>query len=434
MSVSQYRKKYVIRPMSSLLDLYHASANASDKGAAWPSMNIQLNRKSVCKRPGYTIDRTLVTGDPVYDCMIYTKQTGINFSLILTEQNLIKRETATGKTWSYLTPTYATGTAIASGTGVEGTTVDWVTAAIAAGDKYVNTADLTSDEEPDSAWRTISSVTDLNTLVLTAAYTGTGTGAYKIRKVYSVPENERWAWAVVGDKFCFTNGNVPVQYWDGSAATAADLDATNALKARYCMNYADRLIIADYYSGSNRQPFSIKWSKNGDPTDWTDSTAGENDFIDTDDFITGLGRVGQNIVVYKENSIIFGNMTGKSTDPLEFPNVKRGIGCASPYSIVEVQGTNAFLAKDNFYVINGDVPESIGDPIRDKFFDVVPEGERKKVFGRFIPSLNKILWIAGTNDGNGKLGFLYDVPNREWVTWKFYHEVTALGFGGQSGD
>lgn len=430
MSISKYYGKYTIRPTEDIYDLSYASANANAVSAQWPSMNIQLDRKSVQRRPGYILDRTLETGDPVYDTMIFTVSGGTSYSLILTEKNLIKRESASGKTWRYLTDTYATGTCVASGTGVEGTTTDFVTAGIAAGDKFVSDTDHTADEELDTSWRTVSSVTDADTLVLSSAYVGTGTGSYKLRRVYSVPSGERWSWAVVADKFCFSNGNVPVQYWAGSGY-AADLDATNALKARYLLPYGDRLFLADYYTGATRYPFSIKWSKNGDPTDWVDATAGEIDFLNTQEYITGMGQVGVNILIYKSNSIIIGNRTGDSTDPFEFPTEKTGVGLVAPYSLVNCLGTNVFIGKDNFYYMNGDTPEVLGDSkIRDKFFSIVTGENLTQTWGKWLPNQHKICWIANTNTSDGKMIFAYDTSNKTWATWKCYHSITSIGVGG----
>jgi len=88
--------------------------------------------------------------------------------------------------------------------------------------------------------------------------TGVGETWTSVGSGYTVPTNERWTWAVVGDKFCFTNGNVNVQYWTGTGS-AADLNASVAVQARYCIEYANRLFIADY--GATRDPYGVAGSK-----------------------------------------------------------------------------------------------------------------------------------------------------------------------------
>jgi len=418
------RNIFPLKPLAKAMDTSYPAMNQDPLSASWPTVNVQVDSNRIKRRWDYAAERTLLTGAVGQYVTLFRRGTGTTNALILTDTDLIKKEEATGHTWSYLTPKYATGTAIASGTGVEGTTVDWATAGVAAGDYFVSDADHTSDEEPDSSWRKISSVTDLNTLVLTSAYTGTGTGSYKIRLVYSVPTDERWQFAVVNDVFCFTNGNVNVQKWDGSAATAVDLDATNAVKARYCTCYANRLILADMYLSAVRQPWTIKWSKEGDPTDWTDSTAGEIDFADTDEPITGLGRVGNNLAVFKKNSYYIGSRTGEATSPFTFPTFKAGVGLWAPYSLVEAYGTCFWLGHENFYVMNGEEWEPIGDAIKYEFFSRVNDTERTKVWGVLNARHNEILWYATTNEG--QKCFSYRYRENSWSTYTFPSTVTGF--------
>lgn len=443
MSNSKFSRRFIIRPTEHLYDLQYASANSNPQATAWPSMNTQLYRRSIQKRPGYTLDRVMVSGDAVQDCIVYTKYDAKSYSLMLSEKNLLKREPdeVSGGTYSYLTETYTGGlsgevVSITAGITVAFSDSDLDTALVTTGDKFIIDDDHDPDKEPDDDWATILT-SEATQCVLTAAYGGGETsGTYKIRKVYTTPEGERWTWAIVNDKFCFTNGNTNVQYWDGVLDYAADLNTVNASRARYCLNYADRLFLADLYFSDDggvtsiRHPWTLRWSAAGKPETYLadgDTTSGDVDFLGTDDVITGLGQVGQSIVVYKYNTMIFGNRTGVATSPVEFPIERRGLGCIAPYSIIPVSGTNVFLGNDNFYSINGDIPEQFGDKIRDKFFDVVSETERRRVWGKLLPNQKKILWVANTNSGEGQLAFSYDYGNKEWATWKYYQNITGIG-------
>ena len=140
------------------------------------------------------------------------------------------------------------------------------------------------------------------TITLDASYTGTTgtwTGSEKtgyVRQVYTTPSNERWQVAVVDDKFCFTNGIVNVQYWAGSGYAAA-LDSTYATRAKYCIEYGNRLCLANLYVGGTASPWTLRSSANGDPTKWSteDTSAVDYEFIETDDVISGLGKVGASV-------------------------------------------------------------------------------------------------------------------------------------------
>jgi hypothetical protein len=231
----------------------------------------------------------------------------------------------------------------------------------------------------------------------------------------------------VDDKFCFTNGDVNVQYWDGTGL-ADDLNAAVAIKARYCIEYANRLFIADY--GTVRDPYMVGWSKENDPTDWTDNTAGSMALLETEDFITGLGKAGGDLLVYKRDNIHIYSQSGDAFSPITSSptNRIRGVGNVAPYSIVEVLGTNVWLGRDDFYLFNGTQQESIGkDLARYDFFNQVTEMELENVWGFVNTVANEIVWMANTI--SGLKGFAWNYINKEWTVYTFAHIITAAGRG-----
>jgi hypothetical protein len=236
---------------------------------------------------------------------------------------------------------------------------------------------------------------------------------------------------MVDDKFIFTNGNTNVQYIAAGGTYAADINATYAVKAKYCTAYADRLILADSYSGGLRNPVLVQYSSNTNVLQFdsgSDATAGSFELIETEDYITGLGRVGPLLAVFKPTSVTFYERTGDSTSPIRRYSISTGIGATAPYSIVEAQGTVMFLGKDDFYYINGDHPEPIGENIRFKFYDIVSETEAQNTWGFWNPMENEIVWVANTSDG--KKAFVWDYKYREWYLYDFPVDVTGAGTGG----
>jgi hypothetical protein len=334
------------------------------------------------------------------------------------------KKTGTNETFAYITDTYTTGTISSiSGTTVTGSGTAWDTN-VAAGDYFIMDDDHSANIEPDANWGSIASVTDATHLELDAGYTKNGT-TYKIRKVYTTPSNEYWATAIVNDTFCFSNGNTNVQKWTGSGY-AADLDATNAVKARYLKEYANRLILADY--GSTRDPYSLAWSKNLDPTDWTDASAGSAQLLDSLDYITGLGKAGAYMVILKEESYHLAHRTGLYTEPINIPIHKGGIGCIAPTSVVEFQNTIAWLGRDDFYTMGGTWADSIGIKIRDFFFDEVTQANAENSYGFVNPLEKEITWLA-TTSSYGKLGFTYRWQMRDWVIYDYNDTIMSGGRG-----
>lgn len=436
-------KRYVVTPLAHALGLSAPSLNQPHTYASWGAKNFRIEQMSPQKRWGYEEYRDLGAGVDVQQIVYYRDASLATSTIVLTDTDAIKLETAASKTWSYINIEHTTpGTAQVNAdpsAQIDGTTTDWVDAtdltAPEVGDKFILDANWTDDEEPDASWReilTIDSDTQI-TLTDTWGHDQVAAAAFTILKKYEVPTNERWTWCIVQDAsnnnlLIFTNGGDYVQSWNG-AGRATNLDTTNAVKARYCLEFADRLVLADMYLSGSRRAYTVKCSKSGDPTDWTDSTAAEYDLIETEDVIMGLGRVGNSLVVYKEDSLIFGHRTGISTDPLAFPTQRRGIGTPAPYSIVQAMGTNLFLGREDFYMINGDMPSPIGEPVRAKFFNIVNTEEIKRVYGYHVAPLAEVRWLATADDGT-RWEFVYNYRYQEWTVNERGNTMSCGGKGG----
>jgi hypothetical protein len=336
----------------------------------------------------------------------------------------------TSETYQYLTETYVTGEVsnVSTVTVTGNAAANWATGTpdLNAGDKFIINADHTAAGEPDTHWAQISSIDSDTQLTLTAAYGGAATsGVYKIRRVHSCPAGERWQYAAVNGKFCFVNGNVYGQYWNGTDTYATRLNTTYCNQVRYCVAFANRLVTADMQNSGARNPWLLRWSKEGDPTDWTDTTAGYVEFMDSEEPITGLGCVGEQLVVFRKTAYHLGYRTGESSSPLAFDSPKKGIGLYAPYSLVHVAGTVAWLGLNDFYFLNGKEAESIGEPVRKKFFELVADDELESVFGINNPRYHEVLWVANTSAG--QYTFSYNWQDKTWGPYQFSDKITGLG-------
>ena len=429
------RKRFFFRPMQRGISTQHPSMNMDASFSGWPTKNVIVDEYSIKKRPGYhTADRNLGSGIGIQQIAIFPLKDGTRFTMYLTPTDLCQKETAGSNTWSYKTATYTTGLI----TGVSGTTVtgdadvNWATGSpdLVAGDKFIVNSDHSASIEEDAQWATIASITDDTHLELTASYAN-ATGAYKIRRVYSTPTNERWSYAIVDDQFFFGNGNTNLQAYSGSNYAAdGDTSATSmvAVKPRYMTVFAERLIIADY--GTTRDPLGLAWSGNGDPNTFNatdDTSAGAVAFLESSSPITGLGVVGTQLVVYKKEALIFGSRTGVSTEPLTFVKERPGIGCIAPYSIVPFLGNNAFIGREDFYILESNVPIPIGEPIRYKFFDIVGKTQAEKVWGYHNADDSTVSWFAATNEGN--FAFIWNYVTKEWTVAQYSDEISCAGRG-----
>ena len=438
------RKRFFFRPMQKGIDTRYPSMHMDSSFANWPSKNIFIDEYSIMKRPGYdTADRSLGYDTEVQQIVIYQLKNGNSFTVYLTPDDLCVKQTGAAETFKYYTPQYVAGNisdivndgGTSGGARITGSTTIWSTN-VAVGDFFIIDSEWAdASKEVDADWYVIDKVSGNTSIDISTnhdnPFTG-GTVSYTIRKAYSVPNNERWAYALVDDQFFFACGGNNLQVWDGSSSLAADGDTSAsgmvAINPRYCIEYANRLVIADY--GSVRDPLRLAWSAEGDPNTFNasdDTTAGSNVFLETESYITGLGKVGTSLVVYKQEALIFGNRTGIATAPIRFSKDRPGIGCVAPYSIIPFMGKNAFIGREDFYIIEANIPKAIGGAIRDDFFRTVGKTEAKKAWGYHNADDSTLNWFASTSEGN--FSFVWNYVTEQWTVFQFNDDIRSGGRG-----
>lgn len=431
------RYEFPIRPLAHIYQLDQAPLNAHPLSGHWPSLNIRVESGRIMRRWDLTSFRELADGETIYHIPIYRSSGGDIYILGLTDNDLIQIKSTPGETYRYRTLSYTTGTIMSiSGKTLTGATTAWLTSGIKPGDKFILDDDLSEDNEPNSAWAEVESVDSDTQITLTADYTGT-TGSfsptgksYRIRKLYSLLPGTRWTFATVAGNFCFCNGNDYAQMWDGSTTFAQRLNETYANQVKYCIAYANRLLIANVYDPdtSSQNPWLLRWSKEGDPTDFTDTTAGFVEFSDSEEPIMGLGVAGPQLIVFKRTCYHAGYRTGEATNPLIFPNYMRGIGCAAPYSIVQANGTIYWLGDNDFYYLSGTNAISIGGPIRKKFFELIDGNQMERTCAMANHKHNEIIWVAETSAG--QYAFVYNWKENVWLSYSFDDNLTSFGWYG----
>ena len=194
-----------------------------------------VSSNRVERRWDHEVFRTFASGDNIQAIPIFRTNDGTSYVLALTDTDLVKLMGGTGETYQYLTETWTAGTISGvSGTAVTGTDANcqWSdTSGVDAGDKFIVDSDHSAAIEPDTEWGQVLSIESNNGLTLSSAYTGAGTsGTYKLRKVYACPSGERWQFASVNGKFCFVNGSVYGQYWNGTDTYATRINTTYLIR------------------------------------------------------------------------------------------------------------------------------------------------------------------------------------------------------------
>jgi len=182
-----------------------------------------------------------------------------------------------------------------------------------------------------------------------------------------------------GDWIVVTDGvNNPKVLKGSSETTFQDLGGSPP-KAKFAFFDNGHLIFANLIENSTSYPKRIRWSAREDIENWTESlTTGADyqDFPDNTGQITGLGRLGENFIIFFEDSISIGSYSGGLYTFSFSHNVYSNIGSPYPKSIISIGSAVFFWGRETIYRIDS-------NGIQDIAYGRV----RKSVFSDFNKSL-----------------------------------------------
>ena len=163
------------------------------------------------------------------------------------------------------------------------------------------------------------------------------------------------------------NGTNPPQAYNGTALTAWTRDSASTLgtpdtavpNGKYLAVHESRVVIA----GESTNPSTLYWSEvqvgvGTLPRRWMIENQQLFDPNDGD-VITGIGRVGSNLMVFKKHKVfvVYDLNTGANR------RLTTNIGCVSHRSIVETPQGTFFLADSGVYVTNGSSVQLVSEQI-----------------------------------------------------------------------
>jgi hypothetical protein len=205
----------------------------------------------------------------------------------------------------------------------------------------------------------------------------TDTGLYKVKAGAVTSISGSWSsgyWSQVeataqdgqGPVFMVNGANSP-QEWDGTTLGPWTMDSSSTLRApgsavpngKYLLVHESRVLIA----GEDANPSTLFWSEvqvgvGTLPRRWMIENQQLFDPDDGDE-ITGIGRAGSNVLVFKKHKVfvVYDLNTGASR------RLTTNIGCVSHRSIVETPMGTVFLAENGVYITNGSTVELVSDQI-----------------------------------------------------------------------
>lgn len=240
--------------------------------------------------------------------------------------------------------------------------------------------------------------------------------------------------APIMNRVYFSNGSKRIMYADGSSTIQyANVDIFHTF--RFLTANAFHLIgafatePAPGEMGSAVYPKRVRWSKSGDPNNWTDFTSGCTDLLEVGDFITGLTTLQRNTYIFRSNGITAMYPTGVGTAPFTFEQMSyaaQGVGNKFPYSLASYGSMAAFVSADDIYILDGSSLSKIASNCKKRIFRDIEQASGDEICGYIVPRLalgfdflSYWLSIPGVN-----YSWVYNFEEQNWV--RFYSSSGRL--------
>jgi hypothetical protein len=255
-----------------------------------------------------------------------------------------------------------------------------------------------------------------------------------------------WSWTAINDLLILSSQPTPIYSYDANGDTfqkVAAADGAEDIKARVVIQFAERLVLFNTVETTDgTKPHRARWTV-PDPglvnqTDFTATGSGTFELVSGDERspIVGAELMGDQLYVFKEESIFRGVATGIAADALHFTPVVTHRGCGAQRTLKRVANNIFFMGNDGGIYIFGERGETIVDridlPIRPDLFDSLNMSylytsfawvfEEDTVYRIYVPT------GAATEPD---VGFEYNYLEKTWSELAYTTAPTAAGMHGR---
>jgi hypothetical protein len=255
----------------------------------------------------------------------------------------------------------------------------------------------------------------------TRLFAGTSTKIYElsgaswtdISRVGDYSATTEWRYAQFGNVSLATNLADTLQY----SVTGNFANLAGAPKAAL-IEVVDGFVMLANYNDGTATPDGIFWSAFEDYTDWTPDVGtqcGNLRKFDTPGEFRALRRLGSMAVAYKEKSMYLGVNNGPPS-LWGFTLISGEIGAVSQESVVSIETAHFFISQSDIFVYDGARPVSIGDGVREWFFNDLNASYAYKIRGAHDRNNALIYWYYPSTGSTGTLDscLVFNYKTQKW--------------------
>ncbi len=256
----------------------------------------------------------------------------------------------------------------------------------------------------------------------TALYEGSGgTWGDVSRGAAYTTGDVKWRFAQFGNTSLAVNKATQLQ----QSSSGAFADIANAPKAACIESVGGFIMLANIddtgtglATGYGDQPNRWWCSPIFSPTTtWapsvtTQATSGL--LVSAPGHITGLKRLGEQIVAYKSRAMHVGTYVG-SPEVFRWDLVPGEVGAGSQEAVVSIGSAHIFVGFENFYIFDGSRPVAIGDGIKETFFSNLNKSYAYKTEGLHDFN-NQTVWFFYCSGSSTTLNaaVIYNYQAKKW--------------------
>jgi hypothetical protein len=222
-----------------------------------------------------------------------------------------------------------------------------------------------------------------------------------------------WSFTQFGDATIASNGIEPIQ-----RTTSGDFAAiAGAPDAKIVFSVASQVMALNVNDGAVKQD---GWHCCAvfDDTDWTPDVATQaasGRLVGVAGPITAGGRIGNNAIAYKARAIFRGIYVG-APSVWQWEQVIGGeAGCIGQDAWCDIGGAHFAVGETDFWLFDGNVPQPIGEGVRQWFFSRVSPSYLYKTRCIFDRQTNRV-WVFYPSSGSSTLDsvLVWHITSRKW--------------------
>lgn len=150
------------------------------------------------------------------------------------------------------------------------------------------------------------------------------------------------------------------------------------------------------------------------PSVTTQATSGL--LVDSPGAITGLKRLGSDVVAYKARSMYMGRYVGAPV-VWQWNLIPGEVGCASQEAVVSIGAAHLFVGYEDFYLFDGTRPVPIGAPVREWFFSNLNKPYRYRISALHDLQNSRVWWFfpsTSSSTGAPDQAIVYNYKTETW--------------------